>query len=91
MPIQMLEMLSVFQISSPHVCKRARFSGVVTFPPESICYVLGLIVQWVDISCLAGKCHQPLLELPGILVYRFYRPALDEARWSAVIVLADWG
>lgn len=87
----MLEMLSVFQISSPHVCKRARSSDVVTFPPESICFVLELIVQWADISCLAGKCHRPLLELPGILEYRFYRPALDEARWSAVIVLADWG
>lgn len=59
------------------VCICARSSDIVTFPPELICFVLGLIVQWVDISCLAAKCHQLLLEPPGTLQYRFYRPAVD--------------
>lgn len=74
MSAQMLEMLLVFQSSSlcVSVCVCVCFSDVVTFPPESICFVLGLIVQSVDISCLAGKCHQLLLELLGILRYRFY-------------------
>lgn len=71
----MLEMLLVFQSPSlcvhVYVCVCVSFSDIVTFPPESICFVLGLIVQLVDISCLAGKRHQLLLEL-GILRYRFY-------------------
>lgn len=46
---------------------------VVTLPPMSMCFVLGLIVQLLDISGLSGvtrpyKCYRQLLELPGSLL-----------------------
>lgn len=71
------------------VCMCRHVSDVVTFPSESICFVLGLIVQSVDNSCPAGKCHQLLLELLGILQYRFYWPTVDEA-WSSVVIVLFW-
>lgn len=50
---------------SPSLC-------VVTLPPKSICFVLRLFVQLLDISCLSGitwpyKCYQQLLEPLGSL------------------------